>query len=215
MDSVERPPAIVGWTLRLEDAAALDVAVEAIESTNPQRVRHGSAGRGVAWGVARPRGPSAVDRRRARHLDLGHRARSVRRARVRRGRTAVDRTRLAGCSAFYARVSRTELARCGATRQAGRSRARHHHRCGQRLYGASWVARLRGSARHPESSRLALAGAAASRASPVTRAPTSHRPASWVAATPPRRGFPRGVTRLVDLMLDLDRSLVASDKRGR
>src|SRR6476659_4616240 len=33
MSLVDRPPAIVRWTLRLEDATALDAAVQAIEST--------------------------------------------------------------------------------------------------------------------------------------------------------------------------------------
>ena len=33
MDPVERQPASVRWTLRLEDAAALDAAVEAVEPT--------------------------------------------------------------------------------------------------------------------------------------------------------------------------------------
>lgn len=33
MNPVERPPAIVRWTLRLEDATALDAAVQAVEPT--------------------------------------------------------------------------------------------------------------------------------------------------------------------------------------
>ncbi len=33
MDSTERPPAIVRWTRRLEDATTLDVAVQAVEPT--------------------------------------------------------------------------------------------------------------------------------------------------------------------------------------
>ena len=33
MTPVEQPPAIVGWTRRLEDATALDTAVQAVEPT--------------------------------------------------------------------------------------------------------------------------------------------------------------------------------------
>jgi hypothetical protein len=49
MYPVEGPPAIVRWTLRLEDATALDTAVQAVEPTIRSVFGTGARAAGVAW----------------------------------------------------------------------------------------------------------------------------------------------------------------------
>ena len=48
MEPVDRPPAIVRWTRRLEDTAALDGPVAALEPAVRSRVRKRDAWRGAA-----------------------------------------------------------------------------------------------------------------------------------------------------------------------
>jgi hypothetical protein len=159
MESVERPPAIVGWTLRLEDAAALDVAVEAIEPTI--RSAFGTGARAAVlrgeW-LGHAVHPLLTDVvlgtwTSATVLDLfgGPESAAAAQRLIGTGLLAVGPTAWTGWAEWSAAGQRDK--RVGLVHATTIAVAIS-------LYGASWVARLRG--RHGSGVRLALAGAAAS-----------------------------------------------------
>jgi len=159
MDSVERPPAIVGWTLRLEDAAALDVAVEAIEPTI--RSAFGTGARAAVlrgeW-LGHAVHPLLTDVvlgtwTSATVLDLfgGPESAAAAQRLIGTGLLAVGPTAWTGWAEWSAAGSREK--RVGLVHAVTNGAAIG-------LYAASWLARRRG--RHGAGVRRALAGAAVS-----------------------------------------------------
>jgi hypothetical protein len=156
MSSVEPPPAIVRWTLRLEDATGLDAAVQAIEPTIRSTFGTGIRGsvlRGDWLGHAVH--PLLTDLvlgtwTSASLLDLfgGPESSAAAQRLVGAGLLAVGPTAWAGWAEWSAagpRDKRVGLVHAGTIAFA------------ISLYAASWVARRRG--RHGSGARLALAGA--------------------------------------------------------
>ena len=159
MSSVERPPTIVRWTLRLEDTAALDGAVQAIEPTIRSAFgtgRRGSVLRGEWLGHSIH--PVLTDVvlgtwTSATVLDLfgGRESSAAAQRLVGAGLLAVAPTAWAGWAEWSAAGSRDK--RVGIVHAATNAVAIG-------VYAASWVARRRG--RHGTGAGLALAGAAIS-----------------------------------------------------
>jgi hypothetical protein len=159
MDSVERPPAIVRWTLRLENATALDTAVQAVEPTI--RSVFGTGARGAVlrgdW-LGHALHPLLTDLvlgtwTSATVLDLCGGAESSAAAQrlVGTGLLAVGPTAWAGWAEWSAAGPRDK--RVGLVHAATMAVAII-------LYAASWVARRGG--RQGSGTSLALAGAAVS-----------------------------------------------------
>jgi hypothetical protein len=159
MDHVERPPAIVRWTLRLEDATALDAAVQAVEPTIRSVFGTGTRGavlRGDWLGHAVH--PLLTDLvlgtwTSASLLDLcgGTESSAAAQRLVGAGLLAVGPTAWAGWAEWSAAGPRDK--RVGLVHAVTIAFSIS-------LYAASWVARLRG--RHGSGAKLALAGAAVS-----------------------------------------------------
>jgi hypothetical protein len=156
---VERPPAIVRWTLRLEDATALDTAVEAVEPTI--RSVFGTGGRAAVvrgdW-LGHAVHPLLTDLvlgtwTSASLLDLcgGTESSAAARKLIGAGLLAVGPTAWAGWAEWSAAGPRDK--RVGLVHAVTNALAIS-------LYAASWVARRRG--RHSPGVRLAVAGAAVS-----------------------------------------------------
>ena len=159
MDSVERPPAIVRWTLRLEDATALDAAVQAVEPAIGSVFGTGARAallRGDWLGHAVH--PLLTDLvlgtwTSASLLDLcgGTESSAAAQRLIGAGLLAVGPTAWAGWAEWSGAGLRDK--RVGLVHAVTNAVA-------ITLYGASWVARLRG--RRASGVRLALAGAAVS-----------------------------------------------------
>jgi hypothetical protein len=159
MNPVERPPAIVRWTLRLEDATALDAAVRAVEPTI--RSVFGTGARAAVlrgdW-LGHAVHPLLTDLvlgtwTSASLLDLcgGTESSAAAQRLIGAGLLAVGPTAWAGWAEWSAAGPRDQ--RVGLVHAATNALAIG-------LYAASWVARVRG--RHGSGARLALAGAAVS-----------------------------------------------------
>jgi hypothetical protein len=159
MYPVERPPAIVRWTLRLEDATALDTAVQAVEPTI--RSVFGTGARAAVlrgdW-LGHAVHPLLTDLvlgtwTSASLLDLcgGTESSAAAQRLIGAGLLAVGPTAWAGWAEWSGAGPRDK--RVGLVHAVTNAVA-------ITLYGASWVARLRG--RHASGVRLALAGAAVS-----------------------------------------------------
>jgi hypothetical protein len=159
MNPTERPPAIVGWTLRLEDATALDSSVQAVEP-----VIRAVFGTGTRASVLRGDWlghavhPLLTDLvigtwTSASLLDLFGGAESSPAARrlIGTGLLVVGPTAWTGWAEWIAAGSRDK--RVGLVHAVTNGLAIG-------IYAASWVARRRG--RHDAGARLALAGAAVS-----------------------------------------------------
>ena len=158
MDPVERTPAHVRWTLRLEDAAALDAAVQAVEPTI--RSVFGTGARAAVlrgeW-LGHAVHPLLTDLvlgtwTSASLLDLfgGDESSAAAQRLVGAGLLAVGPTAWAGWAEWSAAGPRDK--RVGLVHAVTNGVAIS-------LYAASWVARVRG--RHGSGARLAMAGAAA------------------------------------------------------
>jgi hypothetical protein len=159
MDPVERAPSIVRWTLRLEDATALDSAVQAVEPTI--RSVFGTGARAAVlrgeW-LGHAVHPLLTDVvlgtwTSASLLDLcgGSGSSAAAQRLVGAGLLAVGPTAWAGWAEWSAAGPRDK--RVGLVHAVTNALAIS-------LYAASWVARRRG--RHGSGVRLALAGAATS-----------------------------------------------------
>jgi hypothetical protein len=159
MDAVERTPAIVRWTLRLEDATALDASVRAVEPTI--RSAFGSGARGAVlrgeW-LGHAVHPLLTDVvlgswTSATLLDLfgGPESSAAAQRLVGVGLLAVGPTAWTGWAEWSAAGPRDK--RVGLVHAVTIAVAIS-------LYAASWVARRRG--RHGSGARLAVAGAAVS-----------------------------------------------------
>ena len=159
MDPVERAPSIVRWTLRLEDATALDSAVQAVEPTI--RSVFGTGARAAVlrgeW-LGHAVHPLLTDVvlgtwTSASLLDLcgGSGSSAAAQRLVGAGLLAVGPTAWAGWAEWSAAGPRDK--RVGLVHAVTNGLAIS-------LYAASWVARRRG--RHGSGVRLALAGAAMS-----------------------------------------------------
>jgi hypothetical protein len=159
MDPVERPPAIVRWTRRLEDATALDAAVQAVEPTISS-----AFGTGARAAVLRGEWlghtvhPLLTDLvlgtwTSASLLDLcgGPESSLAAQRLIGAGLLAVGPTAWTGWAEWSAAGPRDK--RVGLVHASTNALAIS-------LYVASWVARRRG--RHGTGARLALAGAAVS-----------------------------------------------------
>ncbi len=159
MDSIDRAPAIVRWTLRLEDMTALDAGVEAVEPTI-----HSVFGTGARAAVLRGAWlghalhPLLTDLvlgtwTSASLLDVCGGAGSSAAAQrlIGAGLLAAAPTAWTGWSEWSAAGPREK--RVGLVHAATNALAIG-------IYAASWVARRRG--RHGTGARLALAGAAIS-----------------------------------------------------
>jgi hypothetical protein len=157
MNSNERPPAIVAWTLRLEDAEALDVPVHAIEPSI--RALFGTGTRAAVlrgdW-LGHAVHPLLTDLvigtwTSATVLDLFGGAESALPARrlIGTGLLAVGPTAWTGWAEWSAAEDRDK--RVGLVHAVTNGLAIG-------IYAASWIARQRG--RHGSGARLALAGAA-------------------------------------------------------
>ena len=157
MNASERPPAIVRWTLRLEEATALDAAVQAVEPT----IRSGF-GTGARAAVLRGEWlghamhPLLTDLvlgtwTSASLLDLfgGTESSAAAQRLVGAGLLAVGPTAWTGWAEWSAAGPRDK--RVGLVHAVANAVAIS-------VYAASWVARRRG--RHGTGARLALAGAA-------------------------------------------------------
>ena len=120
-------PAIVRWTLRLEDATALDRPVRALEPTIRAAFGTGARGARAARRLARPRAAPAAHRRGARHLDLRQRARRAGRTGFRGGGPRLVGTGLlaVGPTAW---TGWAEWSQAGSARAAGRPGPRRHQR---------------------------------------------------------------------------------------
>src|SRR4051812_24777111 len=159
MSSVERPPTIVRWTLRLEDTAALDGAVQAIEPTIRSAFgtgRRGSVLRGEWLGHAVH--PVLTDVvlgtwTSATVLDLfgGRNSSTAAQRLVGTGLLAAAPSAWAGWAEWSAAGSRDK--RVGLVHGVTNGVAIG-------VYAASWIARRNG--RHSTGARLALAGATVS-----------------------------------------------------
>jgi hypothetical protein len=159
MNPVERPPAIVRWTLRLEDATALDAAVQALEPTICTVFGTGTRAsvlRGAWLGHAVH--PLLTDLvlgtwTSASVLDLfgGTESSASARRLVGTGLLAVGPTAWTGWAEWSAAGPRDK--RVGLVHAVTNGLAIG-------MYAASWVARRRG--RHGSGARFALAGAAVS-----------------------------------------------------
>ena len=219
-----RPPALVRWTRRLEDATALDAPVHALEPHDPGLVRNRDARLGAAGRLAGPRGPPGADRRRDRHLDLRQCARPVRGARlVRRGPAAHRHRSARRRSDGVDRLGGVVGSRVA--REAGRPRPRRHQRPRDR--------HLRGVVGRPSAgpARRREPGwpwpERPSRGSAPTWAATSRGHARWAATTPPTRddglvpGQPRYFSQgpvIASVMpgrLDVDEQHLAVGGEGR
>jgi uncharacterized membrane protein len=156
MDHVEPPPAIVRWTLRLENATELDAAVQAVEPTIRRAFGTGARAavlRGDWLGHAVH--PLLTDFvlgtwTSASVLDLfgGKRFAPAARRLVGAGLLAVGPTAWAGWAEWSAAGPREK--RVGLVHAVSNGLAIG-------LYAASWVARARG--RHGSGARFAVAGA--------------------------------------------------------
>jgi len=159
MNPIERPPAPVRWTIRLEDAAALDVAVQAVEPKIQQVFGTGmraSVLRGDWLGHAVH--PLLTDLvlgtwTSATVLDLfgGSESSAPAQRLIGTGLLAVGPTAWTGWAEWSQAGSRDK--RVGLVHAATNGLAIG-------IYAASWIARKRG--RHDSGARLALAGAAVS-----------------------------------------------------
>lgn len=156
MSSIERPPAIVRWTLRLEETAALDRAVQAIEPAIRKEFgsgTHGSVLRGEWLGHAiHPMLTGMVlgSWTSATVLDVcaGPGASAAAQRLVGTGLLFVPPTAWTGWAEWSAAGTREK--RVGVVHAATNATAIG-------TYAASWIARRRG--RHRTGARLALAGA--------------------------------------------------------
>lgn len=161
MNSTERPPMIVRWTLRLEDATALDRPVHALESAIRAAFGTGTRGsvlRGEWLGHAVH--PLLTDVvlgtwTSASVLDLfgGRNSSAAAQRLVGTGLLAVGPTAWTGWAEWSAAGSRDK--RVGLVHAVTNGVAIS-------AYAASWVARMRGQ--HGTGARLALAGATVSAA---------------------------------------------------
>ncbi len=161
MNSIERPPMIVRWTLRLEDATALDRPVHALESAIQAAFGTGTRGsvlRGEWLGHAVH--PLLTDVvlgtwTSASVLDLfgGRNSSAAAQRLVGTGLLAVGPTAWTGWAEWSAAGSRDK--RVGLVHAVTNGVAIS-------AYAASWVARMRGQ--HGTGARLALAGATVSAA---------------------------------------------------
>jgi hypothetical protein len=159
VNPVERAPAIVRWTLRLENATALDAAVQAVEPTIGSVFGTGARGavlRGDWLGHAVH--PLLTDLvlgtwTSASVLDLcgGTKSSAAAQRLIGAGLLAVGPTAWAGWAEWSAAGPRDK--RVGLVHAVTNALAIN-------LYAASWAARLRG--RHGLGVKLALAGAAVS-----------------------------------------------------
>ncbi len=159
MDSIERPPAVVGWTLRLENASALDTAVQAVEPTISSVFGTGARAavlRGQWLGHAVH--PLLTDFvlgtwTSASLLDLAGGAESSAAAQrlIGAGLLAAGPTAWTGWAEWSAAGPRDK--RVGLVHAVTNAVAIG-------IYAASWVARRRG--RHGTGARIALVGAAVS-----------------------------------------------------
>ena len=175
----------------LEDAAALDAPVSALEPSIRALFGTGTRASGTAGRLAGPRGPPGADRRRARHLDLCHPARPVRGTRVLRpakrligiGLLAVGPTAWTGWAEWSAAGSREK--RVGLVHAAVNGLAIG-------IYASSWIARKRG--RHRAGARLALTGAAVSGMGALPRRPPRRGTQGRQSRPGVRRGSAGGLT---------------------
>jgi hypothetical protein len=157
MNLSERPPALVRWTLRLEDATELDAAVQAVEPTIRSAFGTGARARVLRghW-LGHAVHPLLTDLvlgtwASASLLDLcgGTESSAAAQRLVGAGLLAVGPTAWAGWAEWSAAGPRDK--RVGLVHAATNALAIG-------IYAASWVARRRG--RHDSGVRLALAGAA-------------------------------------------------------
>lgn len=157
MDQVERPPAVVRWTLRLEEATALDDAVAAVEPKIQAAFGTGTRARVLRgeW-LGHAAHPLLTDVvlgtwTSASFLDLfgGSESRSSAQRLVGAGLLAVGPTAWTGWSEWAAAGPRDKRVGLVHAMSVGVAAS---------LYTASWLARRRG--RHGSGARLALAGAA-------------------------------------------------------